>query len=79
MRYGRSFLRRQIESSVIAVHGKPCLIASGETGADAVVPLERRSFRISRLQMIPKNVIMKSIKLFNAFIKDYFLYLTNIV
>lgn len=42
MRYGCGLLRHQIQSSVIAVHRKPCLIADREAGASAVA-LKRRS------------------------------------
>jgi len=50
---GRDLLRRQIQPLVIVVHWQPRYLPAGETGAGAVVPLERRPLRISRFQVVP--------------------------
>jgi len=57
MRDVLSFLCRQIQDDVIVVHRKPRCFTGRETGAGAIVPLERRPFRISRLQVISENAI----------------------
>jgi len=56
------FLRCQIQDLVIAVHRKPRGFVSREAGASTIVPLERCSLRISRLQMISENVMLRLIE-----------------